>query len=558
MDSLSPSGSSGSRSVANRTLYIASALVAIAVVGIAVRAVLMPRLGHVADTYLFFEWATSLANRSVAAVYLDPEQANGVQVNYPPVYLYVLSLLPGFHDACADGVPWSDPGIVHGLRREALRLLYRDFAARVREAGTARRTLGPKAYDDTVADMESAGFGEEFRDARVRTYADLVDFFGQRLLAGSHLGAGHRSVLVFLKLPAALADLALAGLLFGAGWRWAGRWPAVLAAGGVFLSPVMIHESAYWGQVDSIPTALIVACLMALVARVWWLVFLLLVVALLTKLQAIIIAPVVAAVVVATFAKRWAGNAGEARKESARLAAALAVAGLGAAVLLFPIARGGALKHLLGIYTSLGSQYPYLTVRAFNLWWLFTAGDPISAFDGSPRDDVATFIGVTPKAIGLMLLLAIVGFVVAAIVKRRGDRPTVVLGALTVAMAFFCLQTEIHERYGYPIVPLAILAALVVSRRYWWVAAAASVTHFANLLFAGLAERPGGPPSSGLAVALATTPALTYALAAVNLALLAIAARDLYRRGFTAAPGPATPLQGTARHAGMAGSRRRR
>jgi len=557
MKSLAPTPSSGSRSATSRTLYVASALVVIAVAGIAVRAVLMPQLGHVADTFDFFEWASSLAKRPVAAVYLDPEQANGVQVNYPPAYLYVLSLLPGLHDTCVGGVPWSDPGIVQGLRREAMRLLYRDFAERVRDAGTARRTLGAKAYSDTVADMESAGLGEEFRDARVRTYADLVEFFEQHLLGGSHLGAGHRSVLVFLKLPAVLADLALAGLLFAAGWRWAGRWPAVLAAGGVFLSPVVVHDSAYWGQVDSIPTALVVACLMALVARVWWLVFLVLVVALLTKLQAIIIAPIVVAVVVATLASRWAGSAGEVRKEATRLAAALAVAGLGAAVLLFPIVRGSALKQLLGIYTGLGSQYPYLTVRAFNLWWFFTTGDPIITFEASPRDDVATFIGVTPKAIGFVLLLAVVGFVIAAILKRRGDRPTVVLGALLIAMAFFCLQTEIHERYGYPIVPLAIMAALVLKRRYWWVAAGASLTHFANLLFAGLAERPGGPPAGGITLALATTPALTYAVAAVNLALLAIAASDLYRLAFV------SPLTGnqpaeTAPPGGTAGPRRRR
>ncbi len=549
-------GSNGSRSVLGRPVVLWLVVMAVLTVGIGVRAVLMPRLGHVADTYLFFEWATSLAKRPVAVVYLDPEQANGVLLNYPPVYLYVLSSLPGLHDACVDGVPWSDPGIVHGLRREAMRLLYRNFAERVRDAGTARRTLGARAYSDTETDMESAGLGEEFRDARVRTYADLVDFFAQHLLSGSHLGAGHRSVLTFLKLPAALADLALAALLFAAAWRWVGRWPAVLAAGGVFLGPVVVHESAYWGQVDSIPTALVVACLIALVARVWWLVFLLLVMALLTKLQAIIIAPVVAAVVITTLASRWAGNAGEVRKEATRLAGALAVAGLGAASLLLPIARGGALEHLMGIYRGLGSQYPYLTVRAFNFWWFFTAGDPITALELLPRDDAATIIGVTPKTIGFALLLAVVGFVIAAIVKRRGDRPTVVLGALLVAMAFFCLQTEIHERYGYPIVPLAIMAALVVKRRYWWVAAAASLTHFVNLLFAGLAERPGGPPAGGITLALATTPALTYAIAAVNLALLAIAAGDLYRLAFVSPLTRGRPA-GTAPPGGMAGSRRR-
>jgi hypothetical protein len=506
-------------------------LAAILVVGVALRAVLMPRLGHVADTYAFFQWSEVLARRSVAAVYLDPEHAEGVNVNYPPVYLYVLSVLPRLHDACVAGLLWSDPRVLHGMRQEALRLFYLNFAERVRKAGTAGRTIGAKAYEDTVADMAWAGLDEEFRAARVKTYADLVAFFQRYLLSGSHLVADHRSVLAFLKLPATVADLALAGLLLVAGWRWVGRWPAVLAGACAFLNPVVAYESAYWGQVDSIPTVLVVACLLALTGRTWWLVFPLLAIALLVKLQAVIVVPVVAAVVLVALLQREDGALQGVRREAVRIAAGLAIAGVTVALILFPVARGGALRALLEVYTGLGSQYPYLSVRAFNLWWLFTNGDPIVNFETSPRDDVPIVLGLTPKAIGFMLLLAAVGFVVAAIVRRRGERAVVMVGALVVAMSFFSLQTEIHERYGFPIVPLAILAALAAGRRYWWVAGVASLTHFGNLFFSGLAERPGGPPIGSLAVSLAT-PGLTTLIAVVNLALLAFAARDLYQLAF--------------------------
>jgi Gpi18-like mannosyltransferase len=326
----------------------------------------------------------------------------------------------------------------------------------------------------------------------------------------------------------------------------------------VLLNPVVIHDSAYWGQVDSIPTALVIACLLALIAHRWWLAALLQGLALLTKPQTLVIAPVVGAVVLVALLRLRRRETGSERKDLARLAVALAVACLGVAVILAPIVRGGALGALVDAYAGLGSQYPYLTLCAFNLWWFLTAGDPIASFGSSPRDDVAAIFGVTPKAIGIALLLVAAGFVLAAIVRRRGDRAVVVLGALTMAMAFFCLPTEIHERYGYPISTLAILAALAVGRRYWWVAAASSLTHFANALFGGLAGRPGGCPTTGITLALASTPALTYAIAAVNLVLLAIVAIDLHRLAFGSSDLVTASPAGRLRRGGIAGPRRRR
>ncbi len=530
-------------------------MLALVVVGVALRAVLMPRLGHVPDTVAFYEWASEAAQHSVAYLYLLPAEAQVQVMNYPPVYVYLLSLLPPLHDALCGGPTWSSRVVADGMRQEVLRLVYVDFASRVREAGVASRPIGAKAYADTIADMEWAGLGDEFRAAVVRTYSQLVEFFQEQLLARSHLGQGYRSVLVLLKLPAIMGDLALAALLLAAGWRWAGRWPAVLAAAGVLLGPVVVNDSAYWGQVDSLPTALVVGCLLALVARSWWLVSLLLTVALLTKPQALVIAPVVGAVVLVALLQCRRRADGD-RKDVTRLVVALGVACLATAVILAPIVRGGAVGALADAYAGLGSQYPYLSLRAFNLWWFFTDGDPIVKFESSPRDDVLTALGVTPKAIGFALLLAAVGFVVAAIVKRRGEKTTVVLAALTMAMAFFCLPTEIHERYGYPIALLAILAALVLGRRYWWVAAVSSLTHFANALLGGLTARPGGPPAGGLTLFLASTPALTYAIAAANLALLAIAMRDLYRLAFSS-HGPVA-VAGKPQRDGTAGPPRRR
>lgn len=533
------------------------ALAAILGVGLTLRAMVMPRLGNVFDSLCFYEWASASAERGVPAVYREGKLLGRLPVNYPPVFVYVLSVLPRLHDACTSGDGWADPAIADGLRREALRPSLRDFAETVHGAGAEQTPLSAGAYAGAVADMEFAGLGDEFRAARVRTYGDYLGFITTNFFDLAHVGARHRSVLTFLKLPAVAGDLALATLVLLAGWRWANRWRGVLAAGAVFLNPVVIHNSSSWGQVDSIPTALGVACLLALLSLVWWLAGLLLAVALLTKMQALVFAPVAAGAALAFLAARRDARDSSVGGAIRQLAVALATACAGTAIILAPLARAGALGALVDVYRGLGSQYPFLTIRALNLWWLATNGDLAARFELSPPDDVAWALGVTPKSVGLGMLLVVAVVALTAIVRRRGDRATVVLAALTLAMAFFCLPTEIHERYGYPIVPLAVVAALTVRSRYWWVAAVASLDHFANLVLAGLADRPGGLPSGGLMLALASAPALTYAIALANLALLAFTFGDLWRTSFGGKPKVRVAV-GTAPRAGTTARRRGR
>ena len=71
--------------------------------------------------------------------------------------------------------------------------------------------------------------------------------------------------MLLLKIPAIVADIALAALLYGAARRWFGGRAGLLAAAIYLFIPVTWYDSALWGQVDAVGTLVMVAALVLLV-----------------------------------------------------------------------------------------------------------------------------------------------------------------------------------------------------------------------------------------------------------------------------------------------------
>src|SRR5439155_9276028 len=77
-------------------------------------------------------------------------------------------------------------------------------------------------------------------------------------------------------------------------------------------------------------------------------------------------------------------------------------------------------------------------------------------------------------------LFVVATLVAVALVARRPDRRTMLVGLAVIALAFFVLPTRVHERYLYPLVGLgAILAAVSLRWRVAYVFSAAAT--FANM-----------------------------------------------------------------------------
>ncbi|MEP7190100.1 MAG: hypothetical protein ABI901_12985, partial [Roseiflexaceae bacterium] len=250
------------------------------------------------------------------------------------------------------------------------------------------------------------------------------------------------ATLLLIKLPGLLADLATVALLY----LWSRRWrvPAGAAALAALyaLAPPVWMNVAWWGQVDAIlvlPILLMLALLDRAGGRWSWVCW---VIALLIKPQAIIFAPVLFIVTLRRYGCRGLLAGGG-------LAAALT--GLGCA----PLLLAGQGTGLLQAYAGSVGRFPQLTNRAYNLWYLVTLG--VGGAD--------TELGLGPLSFRLIgvILMGGAALLVCVALLQRSDGPARSLGAAVLALAFFTLPTQIHERYLF--LALALLAISAAADR---------------------------------------------------------------------------------------------
>jgi tetrahydromethanopterin S-methyltransferase subunit D len=114
--------------------------------------------------------------------------------------------------------------------------------------------------------------------------------------------------------------------------------------------------------------------------------------------------------------------------------------------------QGGA-GGIVQAYVGAVERFPLLTNKAYNLWYLVTWG--------GNGYDVGQGIGpLSYRTIGL-LLTGLATALVMIVLLRRNDLATRLECAALLALAFFLLPTQIHERYLF--LALAFLALRCVS-----------------------------------------------------------------------------------------------
>lgn len=266
----------------------------------------------------------------------------------------------------------------------------------------------------------------------------------------------------------------------------------------VWLGPPFLLNSAFWGQTDAIVTTLMLWTLIALLSQRLLLAGVLLGAALMTKAQAVLLFPAIAAV----FMVFWRGPGGSLRGGLAlwrtAVAALLTIAVLSAPFMIHDASSrdGDPLRWFVRSYVEpIRAQFPYTTVRAFNVWWLDFLVEDQKEDALNPATKIA---GVQKSMIGsTAFILAILGSAVVA-VRRFGFTPAAVVAfTALVLFAAFVWPTRVHERYFYYGLPFVIAAA--TRFRHWWIVVA--------LLFVvGTAEMtwnlwlmPGNAPLEGAA-----------------------------------------------------------
>lgn len=263
-----------------------------------------------------------------------------------------------------------------------------------------------------------------------------------------------------LRVPMLLADVVSGALIFVAARQYLSERAAWLVALSFWFNPAVIWNGAYWGQTDAIHSLLVLAALLALSVKRIEFAFFLIGVASFTKPQALIFGPLL--LLGAWRVGEWRG------------VVRAAVAGAaGVAVMLLPIVLAGGGEGLLNYLLTAVGHHPILSVNAHNIWWVGFGGN-IDIQDNAPIFDGA------PLSYRSLSLLLFGLFYTAILLKARRAEIADYFGlAAFAAFAFFMLPTEIHENYGYALLPL-LAVALARDRHLVWLYVAITLTMVGN------------------------------------------------------------------------------
>jgi len=306
---------------------------------------------------------------------------------------------------------------------------------------------------------------------------------------------GEPPSIAVLKLPAIVADLGVAVYAMLLATRItpnasAGRIPLGLAAAAaILLNPGLVLVSAVWGQVDSVPTLLVLAGIYALATKLPSIPrevcgVALLAIAVATKPQALLALPVLAIVVVRRISEGASGFRAWS-KIVARVALYIVLAAAVVVAMFAPFCVRPA--EIPGFYRSAGAVYQFTSLWAFNVWGAL----------GFYRPDVgpgAVRVGGLPAYyVGLAAFAAVT---LALMVRawrccaRGVDASAIaVFGVVAISCVAFALLTRMHERYLY--LAVAGLAPLVGYRRFRWSLAIMSGFFFLNVHFVYVLFSPG-------------------------------------------------------------------
>lgn len=273
-----------------------------------------------------------------------------------------------------------------------------------------------------------------------------------------------------LKIPSLIFDAAMIVFAYGMTRRLAGPLWALLTSAAIAFNPLVITDSALWGQTDSLYTLFMLIAVGALYFRrnrLTWGSFSL---GLLAKLQAITVLPLL---VVATLVPRTGDEAAPVsrfgtRQTWKRLWVGAAVVLLIQIIGMTPFFIGSRERALQPLFLAV-DRFHFMTVGAYNFWYWITDGrgnfQPHVLDIMTDQEQVAG-LPLTARTTGFILFGAFTLLLVYRALAEPRQRNEFLLAGMLCA-GFYMLPTQIHERYIYAAIPLFALSMVRAEGRGW-------------------------------------------------------------------------------------------
>ena len=220
-----------------------------------------------------------------------------------------------------------------------------------------------------------------------------------------------------------------------------------------FLNPVVIIDSAVWGQVESLGLLFTLTAMLLLFYKRPLLATLIFAIGPQVKLQNIIFIPIFFIFVFRYYNLKTVIKS---------LAIFLTVFLL----IILPFVIQGKTDQVLNLLTVNSDYFPWMSLNAHNLWWIVSKGA------GMTTTDKVTVLGImNAKKVGLYLFSA--GYLIACLLTFLRPTARNFIMSLTFAIfSFFLLSTQSHERYSYPVAVLLLFLYPFLEKKfkkYFWI-----------------------------------------------------------------------------------------
>ncbi len=252
---------------------------------------------------------------------------------------------------------------------------------------------------------------------------------------------------VVLKLPAMLADLALGYLAYKQTAKKFSTLAATAVSAFIVYNPVVILNSALWGQVDSVLALFCVLAIYLLAEHRLCASFFAFAAAILIKPQAVFFAPIILfGVIDELFIKN---KADWNKTLKTFLYAVCAVAALFVSFMPFGRTPLHGIEVIINQYITTIGQYDYMTVNAFNIYGMF----------GLNWADLTPLVSV----IGYALIVAVVAVSAVVFFKSNG-KERYFLSSFIIVFGIYMLSPKMHERYAFTGIFMLIMMIAIAPR----------------------------------------------------------------------------------------------
>lgn len=204
-----------------------------------------------------------------------------------------------------------------------------------------------------------------------------------------------------------------------------------------FLNPVVILDSAIWGQVESFGILFTLVAIIMIFYKKPLLATAIFTVGTMMKLQNIIYIPLYFLFIMRYFDLKTAVKC-------------LGIAAFAFLLINLPFILANDMNQVLYLLTVNSDYFPWLSLNAHNLWWI------VAKAAGMQVSDRITVLGIlNAKTVGLIIFASSYLFTMLFLYRRPTTR-NFLLSLILAIFAFFLFTTQSHERYSYPVVVLLL------------------------------------------------------------------------------------------------------